>query len=218
MERRPSAILQRSRDLDRAADRDGAWRYRNRCPPPAEAAAVRPSTLDQVACCARKAVTSPRACLRWRPRHRTDLAVKRPPRPLRACSLRLGSGDVACGGVDFPDLPGGIDQVDIIRLRRHLVFFGLCEESAEPQRLFEESQGDIERLLPFLNRGCAKTRVPRQVPKYQNRSDRLIEALLPIRRELALKVAAHCGSTEFSHRCAGRPARSRWCKSTAMKE
>jgi hypothetical protein len=27
----------------------------------------------------------------------------------------------------------------------------------------------------------------------------LIEALLPIRRELALKVAAHCGSTEFSH-------------------
>src|ERR1700746_2455371 len=49
------------------------------------------------------------------------------------------------------------------------------------------------------DRGCAKTRVPRQVPKYQNRSDRLIEALLPIRRELALKVAAHCGSTEFSH-------------------
>jgi hypothetical protein len=23
---------------------------------------------------------------------------------------------------------------------------------------------------------------------------------------------------EFSHRCAGRPARSRWCKSTTMKE
>jgi hypothetical protein len=58
---------------------------------------------------------------------------------------------VAWGGVDFPDLPGGIDQVDIIRLRRHLVFFGLCEGSPEPQRLFEESQGDIERLLPFLN-------------------------------------------------------------------
>jgi predicted 3-demethylubiquinone-9 3-methyltransferase (glyoxalase superfamily) len=34
----------------------------------------------------------------------------------------------------------------------------------------------------------------------------LIEALLPIRQELALKVAAHCGSTEFSHRLA--PKRS----------
>ena len=26
------------------------------------------------------------------------------------------------------------------------------------------------------------------------------------------------GEVEFFNRCAGRPARSRWCKSTAMKE
>src|SRR6516162_7528201 len=33
--------------------------------------------------------------------------------------------------------------------RPHL-FFGLCEQSAEAQRIFEECQGDIERLLPLL--------------------------------------------------------------------
>jgi hypothetical protein len=27
-----------------------------------------------------------------------------------------------------------------------------------------------------------------------------------------------CSAREFSHGCAGRPARSRWCKSTTMKE
>ena len=27
-----------------------------------------------------------------------------------------------------------------------------------------------------------------------------------------------CIVSAFSHRCAGRPARSRWCKSTMMKE
>jgi hypothetical protein len=47
---------------------------------------------------------------------------------------------VSCSSVEFPDLPGGTSQVGVIRLRRHVVFFGLCEESAEPQRLFAERQ------------------------------------------------------------------------------
>jgi hypothetical protein len=56
-----------------------------------------------------------------------------------------------CGGVELPDLAGGIDQVGIIQLRRDIVFVGLGEEPAETQRLVEKRQGDIERRLPFLN-------------------------------------------------------------------
>jgi hypothetical protein len=58
---------------------------------------------------------------------------------------------LACGSVKFPDVPSGPHQVGVIQLRGHIVFFGLCEEPAEPQRLFEERQGDVERLLPLLD-------------------------------------------------------------------
>jgi hypothetical protein len=37
---------------------------------------------------------------------------------------------VASSSVEFPDLPDGIGQVGVIRLRSHLVFFGLGEEAA----------------------------------------------------------------------------------------
>jgi predicted Zn-ribbon and HTH transcriptional regulator len=38
--------------------------------------------------------------------------------------------------------------------------------------------------------------------------------------QLRLSLARNCDECifEFFNRCAGRPARSRWCKSTAMKE
>ena len=44
-----------------------------------------------------------------------------------------------------------------------------------------------------------------------------------LHRDLPPKIASpfyHAGLScgVFSHRCAGRPARSKWCKSTAMKE
>src|SRR5215469_5872718 len=50
-----------------------------------------------------------------------------------------------------------------------------------------------------IDRGCAKTRVPRQVPKYQNRSEPPDESLLPIRLDVGLKVASQRHSIEFSH-------------------
>ena len=56
---------------------------------------------------------------------------------------------VSCSSVEFSDLPGGTSQVGVIQPQRHIVLFGL--EPAEPQRLFEERQGDVERLLPFLD-------------------------------------------------------------------
>jgi hypothetical protein len=36
--------------------------------------------------------------------------------------------------------------------------------------------------------------------------------------KFVLRTALRPNQIEFSHRCAGRPARSRWCKSTTMKE
>jgi hypothetical protein len=56
--------------------------------------------------------------------------------PLRGVSVRLspalarGSlpssrGRMPCGGVEVPDLAGGIDQVGVIQLRRDIVFVGL---------------------------------------------------------------------------------------------
>ena len=62
-----------------------------------------------------------------------------------------GERDVPRGGVKFPDLPGGIGQVGVIQLRRHIVFLGLCQQSAEPQRLFEELERDVERLLSLVD-------------------------------------------------------------------
>ena len=51
----------------------------------------------------------------------------------------------------MPDLAGGTDQLGVIQLRRDIVFVGLGEEPAETQRLFEKSQGDIERRVPLFN-------------------------------------------------------------------
>src|ERR1700730_6924021 len=65
--------------------------------------------------------------------------------PATGCSLLSSGRLVSCSSVEFPDLPGGTGQVGVIQPGRHIVFFGLCEESAEPQRLFEERQGEVER-------------------------------------------------------------------------
>src|SRR4029077_13219343 len=89
------------------------------------------------------------------------------------------------GGVDFPDLPGGIGQIGVIHPRCHIVFLGLCEETAEPQRLFEECQGDVERLLPLLD-------PKRDLPATLARTDMIVAAhaegieaqrLLPLARD-----------------------------------
>jgi hypothetical protein len=74
--------------------------------------------------------------------------VKRLLAPATACSLPSSGQLLSCSGVEFPDLPGGTGQVGVIQLRRHIVFFGLCEEPAESHRLFEERQGDVDRCLP----------------------------------------------------------------------
>src|SRR5207249_8453040 len=91
----------------------------------------------------------------------------------------------SCSSVEFPDLPGGTGQVGVIHQRRHISLFGLCEEPAEPQRLFEERQSDVERLLPLLD-------PKRKLPATQARTDVIVtadaegieaERLLPLARD-----------------------------------
>ncbi len=94
------------------------------------------------------------------------LAVKRPATPLYWRSFRLDplkppldavdpsekrGRALVCCGVELPDLPGGLGQVGVIQLHRHVVFFGLRKESAEPQRLLEEGESRIEWALPVSN-------------------------------------------------------------------
>src|SRR6516225_11404241 len=55
------------------------------------------------------------------------------------------------------------------------------------------------REAASVARGCGKTRVPRQVSKYQNGSGPHSEPLLPIQRDVELKVASQRHSIEFSH-------------------
>ena len=50
---------------------------------------------------------------------------------------------------------------------------------------------------------------PRSDPSTKRSIDRPSAGIIP---------QNHISRAEFSHRCAGRPARSRWCKSTTMKE
>src|SRR5439155_18609710 len=101
---------------------------------------------------------------------------------LRLCS---SGGLEVCGSVEFPDLPSRTDQVGVIQLRCNIVFFGLCEDSAESQRLFEERQGDVERLLPLLD-------PKRKLPATLARTDVIVtahaegieaERLLPLARD-----------------------------------
>src|SRR3984893_12789792 len=111
-------------------------------------------------------------------------AIKLSLAPATACSLPSSGRLAPCSGVEFPDLPGGTGQVGVIQLRGHIVFFGLCEESAEPQRLFEERERDFERLLPLLH-------PKRKLPAAQARTDVIVaanakgieaERLLPLAR------------------------------------
>jgi hypothetical protein len=68
-----------------------------------------------------------------------------------------------------PDLAGGTDQVGVIQLRRDIVFVGLGEEPTKTHGLFEERQGDIERLLPLLD-------PQRKLPATQARADVIVTA------------------------------------------
>jgi hypothetical protein len=96
-------------------------------------------------------------------------SVKRLLAPATACSLPSSGRLLSYSSVEFPDLPGGTGQVGVIQPGRHIVFFGLCEESAEPQRLFEECEGDVERLLPLLD-------PERELPATLARTDVIVAA------------------------------------------
>lgn len=72
-------------------------------------------------------------------------------------------------GVEFPDLAGSTGQVGVIEPQGHGVFFRLCEEPAEPQRFFEELEGDVERLLPLLD-------PKRYLPAAEARTDVIVTA------------------------------------------
>ena len=72
-------------------------------------------------------------------------------------------------GVELPDLEGSTGQVGVIEPQGHNVFFRLCEEPAEPQRFFEELEGDVERLLPLLD-------PKRYLPAAQARTDVIVAA------------------------------------------
>ena len=64
-----------------------------------------------------------------------------------------------------------------------------------------------------FERACRKLGVEhRKTRPYTPRTNGMVERLNGrVQREVL-------GTTVASHRCAGRPARSRWCKSTTMKE
>src|SRR5579884_2170957 len=83
--------------------------------------------------------------IRMRRRCRRPASAIVPPR-------RSGGRALVRGSVDVPDLPGGLPQLVVAQLRRHLVLFGLREKAAEAQRLLEEPQGGVERALPLGDR------------------------------------------------------------------
>src|SRR5215468_4606766 len=106
-----------------------------------------------------------------RPTAGTDAAraVERLLAPAAARSSRSSGRLVSGSGVEFADLPGGTGEVAVIQLRGHIVLFGLGEEPAEPQRLFEERERDVERLLPLLD-------PQRKLPAAQARTDVIVAA------------------------------------------
>src|SRR5438132_1712561 len=55
-------------------------------------------------------------------------------------------------GAERANLAGGVLQLRIAQLRRHLVLLGQRQQSAEPQRLFKECHRGIERSLPLCER------------------------------------------------------------------
>src|SRR5262245_53690695 len=58
---------------------------------------------------------------------------------------------------------------------------------------------------------CARAQVPIRMLAFVN-------AMIPLPGETASEWWDHTGWLQARKACAGRPARSRWCKSTAMKE
>src|SRR5262245_24840285 len=76
---------------------------------------------------------------------------------------------MSCSSVEFADLPGGAGEVAVIQPRCHIILFGLGQEAAEAQRLFEERERDIERLLPLLD-------PQRNLPAAQARTDVIVAA------------------------------------------
>ena len=73
-------------------------------------------------------------------------------------------------------------------------------------------------FLLLLGRGRVKRRSPPIIEQFTVAVG--VEAVrrLRINYSESNKIAHFHQGNEFSHGCAGRPARSRWCKSTAMKE
>jgi hypothetical protein len=104
-----------------------------------------------------------------------------------------GSGDVnlaanwSCNPNDQRMLEVGRDGVTAARIlqRRWNSSTKRLASTASNRPLWGEAVRKPECRVRFRN--------------IRTEADRLIEALLPIRLELALKVAAQCRSTEFSH-------------------
>jgi hypothetical protein len=69
-----------------------------------------------------------------------------------------------------------------------------------------------------LGLGCVKTQAPVACVEYLG-GIAYRESQILLRLDAARENSIFHTSLifEFSHRCAGRPARSRWCKSTTMK-
>src|SRR5439155_22106018 len=55
-------------------------------------------------------------------------------------------------GAERAYLAGGVLQLRIAQLRRHLVLLGQRQQSPEPKRLFKECHRGIERSLPLCER------------------------------------------------------------------
>ena len=73
-------------------------------------------------------------------------------------------------------------------------------------------------FLLLLGRGRVKRRSPPIIEQFTVAVGVEVVRRLRIHYSESNKIAHFHQGNEFSHGCAGRPARSRWCKSTAMKE
>ena len=105
---------------------------------------------------------------------------------MRTTEVPSSSGALACGGVEFPDLPGGRRQVRVIQLRGHIVFTGLCKEPAEPQWLLEKRQGDIERQVADLEAEGRTMATPEELESiHQRKTGSLLSSALTLGARVA---------------------------------
>ena len=88
-------------------------------------------------------------------------------------------------------------------------------ESKLSQIEFVDKDVDDANRIVLADPVFQAVRKQRALPAIRTSTKRLIRSS---RKSHGNRIARIKSSDAFLHRCAGRPARSRWCKSTTMKE